>query len=174
MTETSTSEPAPRRSATLQRPPVRQFTIVRSGVAHTFDAFVRTIGAWWPVCPLSVGKERVRHVTVEQHVGGRVYETWNDGTTVDWGEVLAWDPPDRFVMSWTGTPATTEVELSFTVLGPALTRVAVEHRGWESLSDEQLSEDCAAPGGYASGAYSRGWALVLDRFGASMELSAGQ
>ena len=51
-------------------------------------------------------------------------------------------------------------------LGPGLTRVAVEHRGWESLTEEQLGEDCAAPGGYASGAYSRGWALVLERFGA--------
>jgi hypothetical protein len=27
-----------------------------------------------------------------------------------------------------------------------LTRVAVEHRGWETLDDEQLREDCAAPG----------------------------
>ena len=61
-----------------------------------------------------------------------------------------------------------EVELSFTALGPALTRVAVEHRGWEWLTEEQLSEDCAAPGGYASGAYSTGWALVLDCFVASL------
>ena len=79
---------------------MRQSTIVRSDVAHTFEAFVRTIGAWWPVQPLSVGKERAREVTVEQRPGGRVYETWDDGTTVDWGDVLAWDPPGRFVMSW--------------------------------------------------------------------------
>jgi hypothetical protein len=98
MTVASTAEPAPRRSATLQLTPVRQSTNVRSDVPNTFDAFVRTIGAWWPVCPLSVGKERVRHITVEQHLGGRVFETWDDGTTVDWGEVLAWEPPDRFVM----------------------------------------------------------------------------
>ena len=55
----------------------------------------------------------------------------------------------------------TEVELSFTSLGPALTRVSVEHRGWEHLSEEQLREDCAAPGGYSSGAYSGGWAAAL-------------
>jgi len=65
--------------------------------------------------------------------------------------------------TWTGTPAPTEVEFTFTALGPALTRVTVEHRGWEALTDEQLSEDCALPGGYNSGAYSQGWATILAR-----------
>ncbi len=153
----------------LGRPPVRQSTIVRSDVDHTFEAFVRTIGAWWPVEPLSIGKGRVRGVTVDQRLGGRVYETWEDGTTVEWGEVLVWEPPSRFVMSWAHTPAPTEVELAFTSLGPALTRVAVEHRGWEHLTEEQLGEDCAAPGGYRSGAYSGGWLLVLERFARSVD-----
>jgi len=50
-------------------------------------------------------------------------------------------------MTWTGTPAPTEAEFTFAALGPALTRVTVEHRGWETLTDEQLAEDCALPGG---------------------------
>jgi hypothetical protein len=111
----------------------------------------------------------VRDVTVEQRVGGRVYETWQDGTVVEWGELLVWQPPHRFTMTWTGTPALTEVELTFTALGPALTRVAVEHRGWESLSEAQLSEDCALPGGYASGGYNKGWATILACLAASVE-----
>jgi hypothetical protein len=40
----------------------------------------------------------------------------------------------------------------------------VEHRGWEALTDEQLAEDCALPGGYASGAYLTGWERVLHSF----------
>ena len=152
----------------LRRPPVRQATTVRSDLDHTFDTFVRTIGTWWPVQHLSIGKDRVRDVTVEPRDGGRVYETWDEGTTVDWGAVLVWDPPSRFVLSWDQTPSPTEVELTFRRIGPALTRVALEHRGWESLTDEQLAEDCAEPGGYSSGAYSRGWALVLERFAASL------
>jgi uncharacterized protein YndB with AHSA1/START domain len=135
-------------------------------VAHTFEAFVRTIGAWWPTHPMSVGRQHTRDVTVEPEVGGRVYETWHDGTTVEWGRVLSWEPPTRFVMSWVLTPEPTEVELTFTGLGPLLTRVAVEHRGWEALTEEQLREDCAAPGGYSSGAYSRGWAFILSRLAA--------
>lgn len=162
---------APERSKVvpLRRAPVRQATVVRSDVAHTFDVFVRTVGVWWPVAPFSAGQDRVRDVTVEPRTGGRVYETWRDGTEVTWGELLAWDPPHGFTMTWNNTPVPTEVELTFTALGPALTRVAVEHRGWEALSDSQLAEDCALPGGYSSGAYSAGWETILGRFGAAVE-----
>jgi uncharacterized protein YndB with AHSA1/START domain len=145
----------------LRRPPVRQATLVRSGRRHTFDTFVRTIGIWWPVTPFSAGKDRVREVTFERREGGRVYETWQDGTEICWGELLTWEPPERFVMTWNITSGPTEVELTFAELGPVLTRVAVEHRGWERLTDEQLAEDCALPGGYASGAFSTGWARIL-------------
>ena len=66
-------------------------------------------------------------------------------------------------MTWTFTPADTDVEFTFTALGPRLTKVAVEHRGLEALSDEQIAEDCALPGGYSSGAYSTGWSMILAR-----------
>jgi hypothetical protein len=159
---TAAEKPGGRSAVTaLRRPPVRQATLVRASAQHTFGTFVTTIGAWWPVQPFSAGKDRVRDVTVEQRPGGRVYETWDDGTEVDWGALTAWEPPRRFVMTWNGTPAATEVELTFTALGPGLTRVAVEHRGWDTLTDEQLAEDCALPGGYSSGAYSAGWATIL-------------
>jgi hypothetical protein len=147
--------------AALRRPPIRQATMVRSDVEHTFTVFVREIGTWWPTSTISAGREQVRSVTVEPHRGGRVYESWRDDTTVEWGRLLIWDPPHRFTMSWTCTPAPTEVELTFTALGPTLTRVAVEHRGWEALSEAQLREDCALSGGYASGAFSAGWASIL-------------
>ena len=153
----------------LRRPPVRQSTVVRSDLNHTFEVFVRTIGTWWPVQPFSAGQDRVRDVTVEPRAGGRVYETWQDGTTVTWGELLAWEPPERFVMTWTLTPAPTEVELTFRALGPALTRVAVEHRGWEALTEEQLAQACALPDGYYGGAYAAGWTRILARLATAVE-----
>jgi hypothetical protein len=110
---------------------------------------------------MSIGGDRARSVTIEEHTGGRVFETWDDGTTADWGRLTVWEPPTRFVMSWLNTPEPTEVELAFSSLGSTLTKVSVEHRGWECLSEEQLREDCAAPGGYSSGAYSAGWARAL-------------
>ena len=163
------SGPQPARALAGGAAPIRQSTTVRGDIDRTFEAFVRLIGAWWPVEPLSVGKNRVRDVTVDPNLGGRVYETWDNGTTVDWGEVVVWQPSSRLVMSWVHTPAPTEVELSFAALGPGLTRVTVEHRGWDHLTEEQLREDCAAPGGYRSGAYGTGWRLVLERFADSLE-----
>ena len=47
----------------------------------------------------AMSSDRVRDVTFEPRQGGRVYETWQDGTEVDWGEVLVWAPPERFVMT---------------------------------------------------------------------------
>lgn len=162
---TSNAEPdGPATITPLRRPPIRQATLVRSDAAHTFHTFVRTIGLWWPLQPFSSGKDRVRTVTFEPRLGGRVYETWDDGTTVVWGDVVGWDPPRRFTMTWNYTPAATEVELTFDPLGPALTRVSLEHRGWEALTEEQLAEDCALPGGYLGGAYATGWAFILARF----------
>jgi Activator of Hsp90 ATPase homolog 1-like protein len=152
---------APSEPAELARPPIRQATLVRSDVEHTFAVFIREIGTWWPTPTISAGRDQVRTVTVEPHHGGRVYETWHDDTTVEWGRLLIWDPPRRFTMSWFCTPAPTEVELTFTPLGPALTRVAVEHRGWEALSEAQLRDDCALPGGYAAGSFATGWTRIL-------------
>lgn len=164
----SSPERPPAGAVRLSRPPVRAATIVRTDIAHTFDAFVRAIGAWWPAQPFSAGKDRVRDVTIEPTSGGRVFETWDDGTVVAWGEVGTWSPPTAFTMTWLGTPEPTEVEFSFTELGPNLTRITVEHRGWEKMTDEQLAEDCALPGGYSSGAYSQGWERVLATFAAAV------
>jgi uncharacterized protein YndB with AHSA1/START domain len=157
----------------MQRPPVRQSTVVRSDVGHTFSVFVREIGTWWPTRPLSRGEDRVRDVTFEPRLGGRVYETWHDGAEHVWGHVLAWEPPARFVISWELTAAETEVELTFTALGPALTRVAVEHRGWERLTQAQLDADCATPGngGYTGGAYNAGWQRILGLLAAAAQSS---
>src|SRR5271165_1272971 len=149
---------------TSLRPPVRQSVLVRTPRAHTFETFVGTMGVWWPKNPFSAGQDRVRDVTVERRVGGRVYETWTDGTQVRWGELLAWEPPERFAMTWEIVSALTEVELTFAELGPSLTRVSVVHSGWEKLSDEQLAQDCALPGGYLNGSFDKGWAIILGQF----------
>ena len=159
---------SPQQAEPLRRPPIRQATTVRSDVEHTFTVFVREIGTWWPTSIISAGQDRVRAVTVEPRRGGRVYETWHDDTTVDWGTLLVWEPPRRFTMSWTCTPAPTEVELTFTARGAARTLVAVEHRGWEALSDAELSADCALPGGYTGGSFTQGWAAVLGSFAARL------
>ncbi len=150
------TEPSP-----LRRPPIRQSTLVRSNVEHTFDAFVGRIGEWWPVRPYSIGQDRVVGATFERAEGGRVYETLDDGHEVTWGHVLEWNPPLGFTMTWELLSAVTEVQLTFRPLGPSLTRVEVEHRGWERLSEADMATVTAVPGGYDAG-----WANVLSAFAA--------
>jgi len=72
-------------------------------------------------------------------------------------------------MSWLLTPEPTEVELRFRPLGAALTRVSVEHRGWERMTEEQLGGACALPEGYRGGSYVRGWGMILDRLVAHVD-----
>jgi hypothetical protein len=148
----------------FQRPPVRQAVSIESTVEHTFDVFVREIAAWWPLDPFSFGgRDRISTVTVDRTTGGRVTEHWHDGTERDWGVILDWREPSGFTMTWNVTGEPTEVELRFIALKPNLTRVEVEHRGWERLNDEQLAAACALPGGYLGGAFTQGWAAILGR-----------
>ena len=98
--------------------------------------------------------------------GGRVWETWADGSEVTWGHVIAWDPPRVFGMTWELLPAVTEVALRFTALGPALTRVELEHRGWDRLTSEQFAAASTVAGGYAAG-----WARVLESLRSTIEES---
>ena len=148
----------------LERPPIRQAVVVRQRIDRTFTTFTRRIAEWWPLTPFSIGQDRIAAVTFEEHVGGRVYETWHDGTVRDWGRVLAWSPPELFAMSWNITGEPTDVEVRFVAEDEATTRVELEHRGWDRLSEAQLTTDCALPGGYRGGAFDRGWTRILSAF----------
>jgi len=152
----------------MRRPPIRQSTTVRAGRAHTFDVFVDALDQWWPLRTHSLGNERVTSVTVERRAGGRVYETWDDGQQRIWGTLLAWEPPSRFVLTWDiVTPRVTEVELRFRELAPSLTRVDLEHRGWDKLTDADFDALRERHDSYANG-----WAMILRLFTAAASTRA--
>ena len=130
---------------------------MRAAAAHTFDVFVDEIGSWWPMTPHSIGQEKVVSATVERRLDGRVFETWDDGSEETWGRVIAWEPPTLFGMTWELLPAGTEVEVRFTAIGPTVTRVELENRGWDRLTSENLAAADTVAAGYTAG-----WARVLD------------
>jgi len=149
--------------ATYPVPPVEKSVLVPCDPARAFRAFTAEIAQWWPVKTHSVGQAKAQSVRIEPSVGGRVYETTEDGGTCDWGRVLTWSPPAGFSMTWhPGRPAEphTVLELSFTAEADG-TRVRLIHRGWEALGqDAQAKRDD----------YNGGWEKIIARdFGGYFE-----
>jgi uncharacterized protein YndB with AHSA1/START domain len=138
--------------------PVQVAIEVRRGIEEAFRVFTAEIAAWWPVAGHSVEPDRVEAVVLEGRLGGRLYERWHDGGEADWGRVVAWEPPERLVLSWKPNPertAATEVEVRFVAVEPDHTRVELEHRGWERLGEL---------GPEARASYDGGWPGVLDSY----------
>jgi len=73
---------------------------VRRGIQDAFRLFTEDIGGWWPVAGHAVRPDQVAAVVLEGRVGGRLYERWHDGGEADWGQVLAWEPPTRLLLTW--------------------------------------------------------------------------
>jgi uncharacterized protein YndB with AHSA1/START domain len=133
--------------------PVRKTLSVACAPQRAFEVFTNEIGTWWPTHSHSIGGEKIVEVVFEDHVGGRVFERHSDGVEGEWGRVLEWDPPHRFVMSWYpnhDASEATELEVRFAGEGDR-TRVELEHRGWEARGAE---------GAEARANYDSGWDVV--------------
>ena len=116
--------------------PVRKSITVHTDAEHAFRVFTDDIDSWWPR-QHHIGKVPMKRVFLEGKVGGRCYTEQTDGTRVEWGSVLVWDPPRRFVIAWQIGPGwqyepdvakSSEVEVRFTPDPGGFTRVDLEHR----------------------------------------------
>lgn len=121
------------RPDTIVAAPVRRSVTVGVEPVRAFRAFVENIGRWWPRSHAIGGRPLVDAV-LEPRAGGRWYEVSDDGSTCDWGKVLAYEPPGRLVLAWQidadwkyDPDLITEVEVRFIADGPG-TRVELEHR----------------------------------------------
>jgi uncharacterized protein YndB with AHSA1/START domain len=114
---------------------VRKEITVEASQARAFDVFTREHGVWWPLATHHIGSAPAETAIIEPRAGGRWFERAADGGECEWGRVLVWDPPGRLVLAWEisadwrhDESIDTEVEVRFVSLGPALTRVELEHR----------------------------------------------
>lgn len=115
--------------------PLRLSFEVECDVAHAFTAWTGQISSWWPK-EHTVSGDPGTVVVLEPHVGGRIYERDPSGRESEWGEVTAWEPPQRLAYMWhiaADRSDATDVEVAFVPLSKTTTRVEVEHRGWERL-----------------------------------------
>jgi uncharacterized protein YndB with AHSA1/START domain len=94
-----------------------------------------------------------------------------DGSECEWGQVLAYEPPTRLLLSWqiNGTwqydpdlAHASEVEVIFTDLGDGRTRVDLEHRAFERHGATASSVQDAVGG-------DGGWPMIMERFTESAE-----
>ena len=117
--------------------PLRMAFEVECTPEHAFMVWTERIAAWWPADHTVSGEPNLQ-VVLEGRIGGRIFERTHAGGEHDWGEVVAWEPPRRLVYLWhlnRDRTDATEVEIRFVPSG-ALTRVEIEHRGWEQLGAE--------------------------------------
>ncbi|MDA8060947.1 MAG: SRPBCC domain-containing protein [Actinomycetota bacterium] len=112
--------------------------------AEAFERFTAEIGRWWRPNPLfAFSPGRTGTVALEPGIGGRLTETYPDGSHFVIGVVRLWQPPERLVVSWRleGFPPGVETELSvsFERVAVGETRVCVEHFGWDALPPEHAA-----------------------------------
>jgi Activator of Hsp90 ATPase homolog 1-like protein len=133
---------------------IRKTITVDASVETAFETFTRGVQSWWPTATHSVYEDKVQDVVFDEKVGGRFYERSTAGEEADWADVIAWEPPRRFVLRWRVNPerGPTEVEVTFVPDGER-TRVELEHRGWDEVADPQ-----------GRAGYDGGWDTVLGRY----------
>jgi uncharacterized protein YndB with AHSA1/START domain len=144
---------------------VRHQVVVEAPIERAFSVFTEDFGSFKPREHNLLGVD-IAETVFELHEGGHVYDRGVDGSECRWARVLAYEPPNRVVISWdigpqwqieTDLEKTSEVEVRFVAETPARTRVELEHRnlerhleGWEAIREGVDSEG--------------GWPLYLRRF----------
>ena len=135
--------------------------IVDAPQEHAFTVFTDGIDSWWPR-EHTIGEAELREMVLEPKVGGRAYGIGVDGSESDWGRVLAYDRPNRIVVSWDITlqwkrelnvAKTSEFEVRFIPEGADRTRVELEHRHLERHGDgwEAMRDAVGSPNGWQGG-----------------------
>lgn len=136
--------------------PVTRSIRVKATPEKAFKFFTENLGKWWP-SNFSIGSSPMQDAILEAGTGGRWYEVGQDGSTCQWGEVLAWNPPSRLVLAWRITAGwqfdpdlLTEVDVTFSDVGNGETEVTLEHRKLENYGNAaaEIVGIFASPGGW--------------------------
>jgi uncharacterized protein YndB with AHSA1/START domain len=146
---------------------VSSSVVVDASIERAFHVFTEDFGAFKPP-EHNLLAVQIAETVFEPRAGGYLYDRGIDGSECRWARVLAFEPPNRVVISWDISPnwqletdpeRTSEVEVRFIAEAPQRTRIAMEHRyldrhgqGWQDLRH--------GVGG------TEGWPLYLRRYAA--------
>jgi uncharacterized protein YndB with AHSA1/START domain len=106
--------------------------------AEAFSRFTSEIGQWWRPNPLFQFRNgHAGTLAFETGEGGRLIETYDDGTAFEIGVIKTWAPPRLLVLSWRQASFTpeqsTELHVTFEPTDPGQTRITIEHYGWDAI-----------------------------------------
>ena len=140
--------------------PIRKEFQVAASQETAFKIFTEKMDLWWPrshhvgACPMT-------ETVLEPGVNGRWYTKHEDGSEVNVGYVMTWDPFGLLVLVWQVNanfkydPAViSEVEIQFIPEGTGITRVKFEHKDLDRLGD----------GGKAIESMDGGWGMILNLY----------
>lgn len=144
---------------------VKTSVVVEAPIERAFKVFTEDFGRFKPA-EHNMLAVPIAETVFESRVGGYVYDRGIDGSECRWARVLAYDPPDRVLLSWNISPQwqietdpdkMSEWEVRFTAETAQRTRVEIEHRklerhgeGWEGTRDGVAAD--------------QGWPLYLQRY----------
>jgi len=77
--------------------------VVDAPIERAFSVFTEGIGTWFPP-EYNLLDVEIEERVFEPREGGRVYDRGADGSECSWARVLAYEPPDRVVISWDISP----------------------------------------------------------------------
>jgi len=131
---------------------------VNAPIDRAFEMFTTGIGTWWPP-DHHILEGELAEMVFEPRVGGYLYDRGVDGSECRWARVLAYEPPDRVLISWDISPywqletdleKTSEVEVRFIAETDERTRVELEHRNLDRHGDgwERMRDAVGSPGGW--------------------------
>jgi uncharacterized protein YndB with AHSA1/START domain len=144
---------------------IRHEIVVDAPIERAFSVFTEGFGSFKPPEHNMLTVE-IAETVFEPRVGGDVSDRGVDGSVCRWARVLAYEPPNRVVISWDISPQwqietelerTSEVDVRFIRETPERTRVELVHRdldrhgdGWETVREGVDNEG--------------GWPTYLRRF----------
>jgi uncharacterized protein YndB with AHSA1/START domain len=153
---------------------IRHAITVEAPIERAFAVFTGDFGAFKPP-EHNLLRTEIAETIFEPFAGGYLYDRGTDGSECRWARVLAYEPPERLLLSWNIGPTwqietdpekVSEWEVRFIAEAPSRTRVELEHRhldrhgeGWEGVRE-------GVGGGWPT--YLRRYAAVVQRNSASM------
>ena len=152
-------------NAHISPSPVKLSVVVEAPIERAFKVFTEQLGSFKPI-EHNLLAVPIAETVFEPRVGGHVYDRGVDGSECRWARVLAYEPPNRVLLSWDISPRwqietdpekASEWEVRFTVETANRTRVDLEHRklerhgdGWQGVRDGVAGD--------------QGWPLYLQRY----------